>query len=303
MRILVTGSNGLLGQKLIYLLANNPEFELTATAIGENRCHLTSGYSYVVLDVTNRNQVHDVIKNVNPDCVIHTAAMTNVDACEADKVLCEDLNVNSVRYLVEICKERDIYLCFLSTDFVFDGLDGPYSEDDQPNPLSYYALSKYKAEQYILQSGIQASIIRTIIIYGVVDDSQRSNIVLWTINSLTAQKSINVINDQYRAPTLAEDLAWACVQACKQKATGVYHISGSETMSILEIVIQVADFFQLDKRHIKPVSSLELNQAAKRPPRTGFNLNKAIKELGYKPHSYLEGLAIVKEQLESKQKK
>ncbi|HNQ12360.1 MAG TPA: SDR family oxidoreductase [Bacteroidia bacterium] len=300
MKILITGSNGLLGQKLIYTIVKNKSFEVIATAVGANRTTLKEGYRYEEMDVSDAKQVEEVIQKYKPDCVIHTAAMTNVDACETDQEKCTKLNIHAVQYIIDACKKSQSYLCFLSTDFVFDGLNGPYKETDAPNPLSYYAESKLKGEQLVLQSGLKASVLRTIIIYGVVDDDQRSNVVLWTINSLSAKKNIHVINDQFRAPTLAEDLATACIEACVRRSEGIYHISGPETKSILDIVYEVADFFHLDKQYINPISTASLNQAAQRPLRTGFVLDKAIKDLNYKPHTFQEGLQIVKEQIQKK---
>ena len=196
--------------------------------------------------------------------------MTNVDACEHDKDKCRKLNVDAVRYLMQACEKINAHLIHLSTDFVFDGESGPYKETDEPNPLSYYAWSKLESEKLLAESNIHWTVIRTIIIYGVVDDGQRSNIVLWTKQSLEQKKEISVITDQFRSPTLAEDLAEACINAAMQRKGGIYHDSGKEIMSIIDIAYFVADYFDLDKTYIKPVTTSELNQAAKRPLKTGF---------------------------------
>ncbi|MBX3106647.1 MAG: SDR family oxidoreductase [Bacteroidia bacterium] len=298
MRILLTGSNGLLGQKIIYALRNKKEVELIATSKGENRTAAKDGYTYIPMDITNHDEVSAVIIRHQPDCIIHTAAMTNVDACEMHREECYRMNVDAVKNLVSLCKQQQIHLVHLSTDFVFDGTAGPYREEDKPNPLSYYAWSKLESEKIVLQSGIEAAILRTIIIYGVVDDKQRSNVIVWTVNSLRQKKTMNVISDQFRSPTLAEDLADACMQAALKKATGIYHVSGAETFSILEIVNRTADFFGLDKQYIHPVTTAELNQPAKRPLVTGFVIDKAIRDLDFHPHSLQQGLEIVKQQLE-----
>ncbi len=300
MTILLTGSNGLLGQKIIYALRGNKDVNLVATSIGANRTHAKDGYVYEEFDITNRERVTELFEKYKPTCVINTAAMTNVDQCEKEKDQCTKMNVEAVQYLIDACKKHNTHLVHISTDFVFDGTAGPYKETDMPNPLSFYASSKLQSEKIIQQSNIGWAIIRTIIIYGVVDDRQRSNVVVWTINSLRDKKNINVISDQFRSPTLAEDLADACVSAALKKATGIYHVSGSEVMSILESVNKIADFFNLDKQYIHPITSESLNQPAKRPPVTGFIIDKARKELNYNPHTFLEGLQIVKQQLESK---
>lgn len=300
MKILITGSNGLLGQKLIYLLRGREDISLIATSKGENRTHEKAGYRYHDMDITDDQHVFTLMDQIKPDCIINTAAMTNVDACENNRELCKRLNVDAVETMATWSEKNKAHLIQLSTDFVFDGNNGPYKEDDIPNPLSYYAWSKLESEKLLAKHHLDWAVVRTIIIYGVVDDAQRSNVVLWTKQSLEQKKTIQVISDQYRSPTLAEDLAAACEAIALKRATGIFHICGKECMSILEIVYLVADFFNLDKSYIRPVTTQELNQAAKRPLRTGFILDKAIHDLGYHPHSFPEGLAIIKKQLEMK---
>ena len=302
MKVLITGSNGLLGQKLVYKLRGRNDVDLVATSKGENRVLEKNGYRYFPLDVTERSEVMRLVEEIRPDCLINTAAMTNVDACENDKPGCQSLNVDAVRYLTEACRSLGTHFIHISTDFVFDGRKGPYREEDAPNPLSYYAKSKVESEKLVMNSGLDHAILRTIIIYGVVDDVQRSNLVLWTKNSLEEGKSINVITDQYRSPTLAEDLADACIAAALKRARGIYHVSGSEEDldSILNLVTKVAGFFHLDQSLIQPVTSAQLNQPAVRPVKTGFILDRARKDLDYEPHSFLEGLRIISDQLERK---
>ena len=296
-KILVTGTNGLLGQKLVYLLRQSDDVALMATSRGENRLYEKSGYVYVPLDITDKSAVERIISDYSPDCIINAAAMTNVDACETEKEECRQVNVESVKHLLDAISLLRTHFIHLSTDFIFDGENGPYREDDQPNPLSFYAQSKLDAEKIVQQSEIPWAIIRTIIIYGVSENMSRSNLVLWVLKSLLKGERIRVVNDQFRAPTLAEDLAEACANTARKNKKGIYHVSGSETKSILDLAYDVADFFHLDKSFIEPVSSAELKQSACRPPRTGFVIDKAIRELDYLPHSFIEGLEIVKQQL------
>lgn len=297
MKILITGSNGLLGQKLVHKLSKDPEVELIATARGENRLSNKEGYTYKSLDITDEIAVAETISKFKPDSLIHTAAMTNVDACEADKEGCDKLNVDAVKYIADACNANNVHLVHLSTDFIFDGEDGPYDEEAEPNPVSYYGESKLKAEEIVLKSGLDAAILRTVLVYGIAEDMSRSNIALWAKGALSKGQQINVVDDQFRSPTLAEDLADGCILAAKQKAKGIYNISGKDQLSVLEIVQQVADYWKLDKNLINPVSSKTLSQPAKRPPKTGFILDKAIRELGYQPHSLMEGLAVLDEQM------
>ena len=298
--ILVTGSNGLLGQKITERILKKKDAKLIATSTGANRNPITKGYIYAEMDVTNEEQVREVVRKYKPDVIIHTAAMTNVDTCEKEKELCHKLNVGAVKYLITVCEELNIHFIHLSTDFVFDGENGPYGEEDEPNPLSYYGQSKLEAENLIKVSSCPWTILRTIIVYGIVNDMSRTNIVLWAKSALEKGEPINVVDDQWRMPTLAEDLAECCMLAALKGVKGEYNASRKDMMSIVELVETVAIFWGLDKSLINPISSDTLNQAAKRPKRTGFILDKTSRDLGYHPHSFFEGLEVVDEQLKAR---
>lgn len=300
--ILVTGSNGLLGQKLTSLLKDNPGYQLVATSKGPDRYPGKGGYFYREMDIRDENQVQEVIEAHRPAIIIHTAAMTNVDACEKDREACRRLNVDATRYLVNAAGKQGAFFIHLSTDFIFNGESGHYREEDRPDPLSYYGRTKLESETIVRESAAEWAILRTIIVYGVVQDMSRSNIVLWAKGALEKGQPINVVNDQFRMPTLAEDLAEACLLTAKKRARGIFHVSGEDYMSILELVQRVARFFNLDESVITPIPAATLNQPAKRPPKTGFILDKARRELNYHPHSFEEGLEIVKKQLSSTHK-
>ena len=299
-KILITGSNGLLGQKLIDLYLKNNDVKLIATARGINRYPTDDGYEYAIMDITSFEQVQEVIKKYKPHCIINTAAMTNVDQCEEDMVGAENLNINAVSHLIDAANQVDAHFIQLSTDFIFDGKAGPYKEDDEPNPLSFYGKTKLEAEKIIRTKSNKWSIIRTILVYGIVHDMSRSNIVLWAKNALEKGQPLKIVDDQFRSPTLAEDLAIGCQLVEQKEAEGIYNISGKDQMSIVSLVERVADYFKLDKSSIERVSSSTLNQPAKRPPITGFDLEKSVKELGYNPHSFEEGIELLMRQLTAK---
>ena len=296
-KILLTGSNGLLGQKLVSLILDETQHKLIATSKGDNRICSRTDINYQSLDITDLSELHKAVFSFRPDAIINTAAMTNVDACESDKEACWSLNVNAVENLVKVSKEFNVQLVHLSTDFVFDGENGPYSEEDMPNPLSYYGKSKLESEKVIINSGLKNwAIARTIIVYGVVENMSRSNVVLWAKGALEKGEHINVVDDQYRSPTYAMDLAKGCLSIVEKEQSGLFHLSGKDLMSIIELVYRVADYYGLDKSIINPIKSAVLNQAAKRPPYTGFDLSKAKEWLDYTPISFEEGLdALTKE--------
>lgn len=296
-RVLITGSNGLLGQKLIKLLHQHPGVELIATSRGENKvAALYPQVTFVQLDVTDRHQVMKVIAAHRPTHLIHTAAMTNVDECEAKKEACWRLNVEAVGFLVKAAEANGVHLTHLSTDFVFDGENGPYSEEDEPNPISFYGESKRAAEELVKQSTVRWSIARTMLVYGIVHDYGRSNIVLWVKKNLEEGKDIKVVDDQYRCPTLAEDLAQGCWLIADQNAEGIFHLSGKEVLTPFQMAHKVADYFGLDKSHLHWADSSTFTQPARRPPRTGFNIQKAETQLGYRPVSFEEGIRVVARQ-------
>ena len=298
-KVLVTGSNGLLGQKIIYSLIERKDIDLLATSKGLNRLITKSGYRYVDLDITKNEEVKKVFENENPDAVINCAAMTNVDYCEENQDSCWEINVKAVENLAKSCEVSKSHLLHLSTDFVFDGKSGPYTENDKPNPLHFYAKSKLKSEEIVKKIMTNWTIARTIIIYGITDNMSRSNIVLWAKKEIENGNTINVVNDQLRSPTLAEDLAKGCISIIDKSAFGLYHLSGPKTYSILDLVHKVADFYNLDKSLILPVTSASLNQSATRPLSTGFDITKAKKDLDFNPVDFLEGIKIMDQQIKN----
>jgi dTDP-4-dehydrorhamnose reductase len=250
------------------------------------------------MDITVQAEVDEVFAATTPEVVIHTAAMTNVDACELDPAACQLQNVTATGHLVQAAKRHGCHFIHLSTDFIFDGENGPYREEDVPAPLSIYGQSKLDAEQLVMNAGLAKwAIGRTIIVYGIAEGLSRSNVVLWAKSALEKGQPIKVVDDQWRMPTLAEDLADGCIRIAKRGATGIFNLSGPDGMSILELVQRVGAFFHLDTSVVTPVKSDSLGQPARRPPCTGFVLDKARRELGYAPRGFEEGLAVLKDQL------
>ena len=293
MIVLITGSNGLLGQKIVRQLLNS-KVPFIASSQGENRNPDCPEEVYRKMDISSHVEISTVFQEIKPTHVIHTAALTNVDYCELNPELCYALNVESTLILINKAIEINAHFQLLSSDFIFDGENGPYAETDAPNPLSHYAKSKWQAEQLLyLGSYKNWSIVRTIIVYGQGHQLSRSNLILWAKESLLAQQEISVIDDQFRAPTWADDLAWACIRICQLGKLGVYNACGPETLSIYEIVLRIATFYNCDKNLIKKINSKHLNQAAIRPPKTGLVLTKSLNEFGYSPKLLEETLALL----------
>jgi len=291
MKVLVTGSNGLLGQKITELvLKKYPDITLVATGKGENRNAIKKGYEYRTMDITDLNSLKKVFEAEQPDVVIHTAAMTQVDDCEFKKEECVALNITAVKNIAKLSSILNFRLVHLSTDFIFDGTKKMYKEDEEPNPLSYYGWSKLEAEKAVINNASNYAILRTVLVYGTVSDMSRSNIMLWAYNTLKDGKKAKVVDDQFRTPTLADDLAQGCMLAALANGNDIFNIAGRDFIGIYELVEKIANMYGFEMTNISKVSSFTLNQPAKRPPITGLDISKAQKMLGYIPHSLEEGI-------------
>jgi len=299
MKIVITGANGLLGQKLVDLLGSKPEIQVLATGLGPCRIlNLPPNVHYQTCDITKPEELSIVTKPFRPDVVIHSAAMTNVDECELNPEKCHLLNVVATKNMLDVCERFGSHLIHLSTDFIFDGKSGPYSEYDVPNPISIYGQSKLDAETLIQKvDRFPWSIVRTVLVYGIAPGLSRSNIILWVQASLEQGKGIEVVDDQFRTPTLAEDLAAGCILIAEKKATGIFNISGKDFLTPYQMALKTAEYFGLDASLITKATASTFSQPAKRPPRTGFIIEKARNELGYNPHSFDEGIRILEKQL------
>lgn len=297
MKILITGSNGLLGQKIVKRCIKH-QLPFIATSKGPNRNPDCPKDNYISCELTDEQAVTALVTSIAPTAIIHTAAMTNVDQCEQEPDNCALINVKAVEYMLEAAIQTKAHFQLLSTDFVFDGKSGPYKEDDAVGPLSVYAQSKVAAEKVVTESGYSAcSIVRTIIVYGTGHNLSRSNIVLWAMEALPKGETMRLVDDQFRAPTWADDLAYACMEIILRSKTGVFHIAGPKTMSVVEIVKSVARGLNLTTPSIETISSSTLNQPAARPPRTGFILEKAMRELNYQPKTIEETIPIILKEL------
>ena len=300
MKILITGANGLLGQKLVELLAPQANITLVATSRGENKIFYNlPNYEYRSLDVTQQEQVEQVVGEEKPDVIIHTAALTKVDYCEEHQEECWQLNVTAVDYLLRASEQHGCFFLHLSTDFIFSGNKRLLTEEDEAAPVNYYGESKLASEKLVRESKAKWAIARTALVYGIVPQMSRSNIILWVKDSLEKGKEVNVVDDQFRTPTLAEDLAQGCALIAQQRAAGVFNISSEELLTPYEMALQTADFFDLDRSLIVRTDSTKFTQPARRPLETGLVIDKAKRVLGYQPHTFKQGIEIMDEQMKS----
>jgi dTDP-4-dehydrorhamnose reductase len=289
-RILIIGSNGMLGQQVTQQFVNNGKYELQL-ASNENESFI-SDLQYKKIDISVKKEVKDLVLNFYPDFIINLAAYTNVDKSEIEKELCWNINVNAIEYLAKYCVPANSHLIHISSDYVFDGQNGPYSEDDLPNPISYYGRSKLAGENIIKKFNIPSTVIRTNVLFGYAKFG-RPDFVKWVVNSLENKKEIKIVTDQINNPTFLDDIAGSIKTITDNSVTGLYNIGGSEFLNRYEFTKRIADFFKLDFSLVKPILTKDLNQPAPRPLKSGLRINKAEKELNFMPHTITECFQLI----------
>jgi dTDP-4-dehydrorhamnose reductase len=289
MKVLITGANGFVGHYLVQS-ALKKNYKVIATGKGECRLPFSSpNFSYEEMDFTNPYSIDIVFEKHKPDVIIHAGAMGKPDECEQNQMKAYMVNVEGTVHLLINAAEHKSFFVFVSTDFVFDGEKGMYKEHDQRRPVNYYGRTKMEAEDAVMDYEYDWSIVRTILVYGK-PQTGRDNILTIVKNKLEKGENYSVFNDQVRTPTYAEDIANAITTIIEKRATGIFHISGEDMLTPYEMAIKAAELLGLDPSLIKKVTTAEMAQPAKRPLKTGFNIEKVKKELGFKPTPFIEGL-------------
>lgn len=291
MRVLVTGANGMLGQQLVRLLISEGKFHVFATGRGVDRLQIKSGgYQYLSTDLSDFKAVEKMVIKVRPHIIIHAGGITQPNESVANPTANWKTNVGGTRALLKGATACNSFFIYVSTDFVFDGKDGPYDEHAIPHPVNAYGESKLLAEEMVQMSKVPWAIVRTITVYGPSFEGGRTNFVTRVQQQLSQGVGMKVVNDQWRTPTYVMDLAKGILLVMMKNARGIYHISGNEMLTPYDLGCIVAKMLQLDAALIMPVASASLNEPAMRPPKTGFIITKAIKQLGYVPTPLEEGL-------------
>jgi dTDP-4-dehydrorhamnose reductase len=287
--ILVTGAGGFVGTYLVPLLA--PNYKVIAT--GRRLPVYTPSYPNIsteLLDFSDEGSVAAVVKKHKPDVIVHAGALSKPDECEVNNELAFSINVQGTKHLLNAAKDRKSFFIFLSTDFVFDGEMGFYKEEDPTGtPVNYYGATKLLAEEAVKDYPFSWSIIRTVLVYGKPGEG-RQNILTVVADKLKNGEGYNVFNDQVRTPTYVEDLAGAITKIIELKKEGLFHISGKDVLTPFQMAERTAEYLQLDKSLLKAVDRASFIQRALRPLKTGFDISKAKRELGYEPISFDEGL-------------
>ena len=293
-KLLIFGSNGLLGQNLVRKFSDH--FEILCSSSEENSFIPNYKSFYQKVDFTNRKATRNLIDELNPDIIINSAAYTDVDACEKNAELCWNTNAKALEYIIEGAQRSDSLLVQISTDYVFDGTDAPYSENDKPNPNGNYARSKMAAENLVRSSELEYIIIRTQILYGT-GTKLRLNFVTWVLDQLRKKNKIRVVDDQIGNPTYAPDLSEALFRLLEKQAYGLYHVSSPDSLSRYDFAINIARIFELDENLIQRVSTSDLRQKAPRPQNSAFIINKLVNNTVWEPHTVEESLRLLKKEL------
>ncbi|MBL0307514.1 MAG: SDR family oxidoreductase [Chitinophagaceae bacterium] len=290
MKVLITGANGFLGHYLVSLLLQKG-YEVIATGKGNNRLPFSNSekFVYTEMDFTNPFVVNDIFDTHKPEIVVHAGAVSKPDECELNQKEALRINTEGTVTMLSNAAKHKCFFIFISTDFVFDGEAGMYTEVDSPNPVNFYGKTKLEAEEAVKRYNFDWAIVRTVLVYGK-PMAGRSNILTIVKEKLEKGEAYNVVDDQVRTPTYVEDLAAGIIAIMGKRVCGIYHLSGINILTPYEMACKTADFLGLDKSLIKRVTAESFSQPAKRPARTGFIIDKARRELAYSPVSFLEGL-------------
>ncbi len=292
--VIVTGANGLLGQKVVETFA--PHFNVVATGIEPKPVLDIESVEYRALDLTDFDAMKTFFDGYSPDILINCAAYTNVDGAEEERETAWQVNTMAVKKMAHQLRRKNAKFVQISTDYIFNGENGPYSEKDRPEPINYYGTSKLASENEIKASGIDHLIIRTNVLYGAANHV-KNNFVLWVINSLENHQHIRVVDDQINNATLANGLAECIMMGCVMNARGVYNYAGTDLISRYEFAHKIADYFGYDTDLIEPCKTADLDQAAPRPLNSGLTTDKVVRDLHIRLYDTRAGLKQVEKDL------
>lgn len=287
--VLVTGANGFIGYYIVNQLLQK-DYKVIATGKGSCRLPFTHPcFTYQTLDFTQEQAVKEMLIQTKPDIIIHGGAISKPDVCEEDKDLAYNINVTGTQLLLQYAMLVKSFFVFISTDFVFNGEQEVYTEEDAPEPVNYYGETKWLAEKAVQNYPFSWSIVRPVLVYGK-PVCGRQNILTNVAAALQKGESLHIYTDQQRTPTYVEDLVRGITTIVDKKATGIFHMSGEDVLSPYDMAVSVAHYLGLNKNLISPATAQTFSQPAKRPPKTKFNLAKAKQQLQYTVTPFGKGL-------------
>jgi len=294
MHILITGINGLLSQNIVKEFSSDsvlsgidldPSIYPSDTKVNVSR-----------LDLTNTAELTRYVNTIAPDVLIHTAAYTNVDQAEIEHELAFAVNAKVPGELARICRGMNIPMIHISTDYVFSGEAGPYSETAGCDPRGRYAESKHAGELAVLGSGAKVAVIRPNVMYGQGIEL-KSSFVDWLLGELELERPVRIVDDQFNNPSYARRLALVIRRILEEEAWDIWHFGSREVVSRYDFALQIANTFGLPSPLINAISTVDLKQKAPRPLRSGLICYKLEHELGINILSIAEELALLKEEM------
>ncbi len=277
-RFAVLGANGLVGQRLCRLLAKED-----VTVVGFDLGPLRGGaFRYLDCDLTRFDSLGEQLQQVRPTVVINCAAMTDVDGCEKNQLQAWEVNAELPARLAGFSRQLGFHLVHVSTDYVFDGQQGPYDVDALPNPIGVYAVSKHGGEQAIKAVGSSWCIARTAVVYGW-PAAGRPNFGSWLVSSLKERKPVRLFEDQYVSPSLALNVAQMLAELGKKRLTGIWHTAGATVADRVTFGRSLCRVFGFDESLITPSRIADANLASPRPPKSALKVDRTAAELTARP--------------------
>lgn len=290
MNILIIGANGFTGRRILDDLVARDKYNITASSLRDDIAP-GDGYQFIRADIRRVTEVQALFQTVCPDVVINTSALSVPDFCETHHNEARATNVTAVEHLAHACEQYGSRFIHLSTDFVFDGRsERLYTEEDAPNPVNYYGVTKLEGEQRVSEYCGNYAIVRVVVVYGKALPGQHGNIMQLVADKLRNGETIRVVSDQWRTPTFVGDISEGVEHLMHHPRNGIYHICGSDCLSIAEIAYRVADALGLDRSLIQSVTTEEMKESTPRPRFSGLDISKAIREINYLPHTLEEGI-------------
>ena len=287
LKLLITGASGLVGYKTAQL-ALEKSHEVYS-AYNEHQIKIGTP---IKLDITSQRAVSETISREKPEAIIHTAAYTNVDGCDINRDLAWKVNAEATKYIAKSSAEINAHLTYVSTDYIFDGEKGLYSEEDSPNPINHYGYTKLKGEEMVRKHSREWCIARTSVVYGW--GKTKLNFATWIITNLRQGKEVKIITDQYVSPTLNINLAEMLLEIVERKITDIIHTAGATRISRFKFSTRLAEVFNLNINLVKPTSMDEMSWKAERPRDSSLNVNKALMVMNRKPLKLNQALEIMK---------
>ena len=293
MKVLITGSNGFLGQHLSLFLAR---MNISLICSGRGLCRLESSLineiKYLQADLSVQKEVDNLVDSIKPDWIIHCAAMSKPNDCQFNHEECITHNVKATEYLVKASERNNTKFLYMSSDFVF-GDYGPHKEEDMPAPLNFYGESKLMAERIVTASGLHWIIIRPVLIYGKQLPGTPASFLHWVKSNLEKGNTIKVVTDQFRTPTYVADICEGIYMAITQNAKGIFHLAGDDILSPYQMAVSIAETYGLDIALITPVSSESFPEPVIRAKKAGLVNKKAKKEIGFKATPFKDAILLL----------